>query len=222
MNDVKIEDLQALQDKIDERAKAEANRFLSDFIVAGSTYIDGFAEAAANKIDADLVCKGYQPICQSPRDFLAVCAAKDALTEKMSSGKVIFTGLGINSSDCNTHIIKRELKINIDENGDAAIPIDPDIIEPISRCAAIGSGSAFYIPSPEGYESLLGHFFWQFDNAIALANPEAISDMLNMFNSLNIPTSKVFLTLCSDEGSDFVVFPPDYQRWFEETYACFG
>ena len=98
MNDVKIEDLQALQDKIDERAKAEANRFLSDFIVSGSTYIDGFAEAAANKIDADLVCKGYQPICQSPRDFLAVCAAKDALTEKMSSIKVIFTGLATNTN----------------------------------------------------------------------------------------------------------------------------
>ena len=217
-----IDGYQTLYDTIAEKAIAEAKRFLADYIVASSTYIDGFAEAAANKIDAALVCKGDQPICQNPRDFLAVCGAKDALAEKFTSGKVLFTGLGINSSDCNVVAIKRDLRIDINENGDAAIPIDPTKIAPISRYAAIGPGSAFFIPAPEGYESFLSHFFWEFDNAIVLANPEAICDMLNLLNSHDIPTTTVFLALRSDDGTDFTLFAPDYQRWFEEVYACFG
>lgn len=222
MNNVKIEDLQALQDEIDERAKAESSRFRSDFIVAGSTYIDGFSDVAANKIDADLVCKGELPICQSPRDVLGVCAAKDALAEKFRSDNVFCTGLGINCSDCNVSFTQKDLNIELNETGVTVISINPAMVSPIARCAAIASGSAFYISVPEQDEYFLSYFSWVFDNPIPLASPEAVCDLLHQLNKLEIPTTKVFLTLCSDDGSDFTLFAPDYKRWFDEVYACFG
>ena len=71
-------------------------------------------------------------------------------------------------------------------------------------------------------ERFLSQISWVFDTPIALANAEAIRDLLNQFNTYDLPTNKVFLTLCSDDGSDFVVFSPEYNSWFAETYACFG
>ena len=222
MDQIQLAILQLLQDFLAEKAKAEAERFLSGFIVGSMPYNVGLGYFTINKIDADLVCRGELPICQSLRDFLAVCEAKDLLDEKFISGKVFCTGLGVNCYDCNVSVLQKELNIDLDKAGGAIIPINPVKVTPVAHCAVIGSGSAFYIPAPEQDEYFLSQICWVFDNPIALANAEAICDLLNQLNTYDIPTNKVFLTLCSDDGSDFVVFPPDYQRWFEETYACFG
>ena len=222
MEQVKLAILQLLQDFLAEKAKAEAERFLSDFIVGSMPYNEGLSYVTMNKIDADLVCRGELPICQSLRDFLAVCEAKDLLDEIFISGKVFCKGLSINCYDCNVSVLQNEMNLDLDKAGGPIIPINPVKVTPIAHCAVIGSGSAFYIPAPEQDEYFLSQICWVFDNPIVLANPEAILDLLNQLNTYDIPTNKVFLTLCSDDGSDFVVFPPDYQRWFEETYACFG
>ena len=222
MNGISIEVWQSLQDIVDAKAKAEAERFQSGFIVGSGLYNEDLVYVAMNKIDTDLVCRGELPICQSPRDLLAVCEAKDFLEKKLMSSEVVCTGLGVNCYDCNESVLQKELNIDFDKAGGPIIPINPVKVTPIAHCAVIGSGSAFYIPAPEQDEYFLSQICWVFDNPIALANPEAIHDLLNQLNTYDIPTSKVFLTLCSDDGSDFVVFPPDYQRWFEETYACFG
>ena len=222
MEQVKLAILQLLQDFLAEKAKAEAERFLSDFIVGSMPYNEGLGYVTMNKIDADLVCRGELPICQPLRDFLAVCEAKDLLDEIFISGKVFCKGLSINCYDCNVSVLQNEMNLDLDKAGGPIIPINPVKVTPIAHCAVIGSGSAFYIPAPEQDEYFLSHISWVFDNPIALANPEAIRDLLNQLNTYDIPTSKVFLTLCSDDGSDFVVFSPDYKSWFAEAYACFG
>ena len=222
MNDLSIEVYQSLQDFTGAKAKTEAERFQSGYIVGSRPYNEGLGYVAMNKIDADLVCRGELPICQPLRDFLAVCEAKDLLDEKLMSSNVVCTGLGINCFDCNIAILQKELNIDLDKAGGAIIPINPVKVTPVAHCAVIGSGSAFYIPAPEQDEYFLSQICWVFDNPIALANAEAICDLLNQLNTYDIPTNKVFLTLCSDDGSDFVVFSPDYKSWFAEAYACFG
>ena len=222
MNDLSIEVYQSLQDFTGAKAKAEAERFHSGYIVGSGLYNEDLVYVAMNKIDADLVRRGELPICQPPRDFLAVCEAKDLLDEKFISGKVFCKGLGINCYDCNVSVLQNEMNIDLDKTGGPIIPINPVKVTPVAHCAVIGSGSAFYIPAPDQDEYFLSQICWVFDNPIVLANPEAIHDLLNQINTYDIPTSKVFLTLCSDDGSDFVVFSPEYNSWYAEAYACFG
>lgn len=93
MDQIQLAILQLLQNFLDEKAKTEAERFLSDFIVGSRPYNEGLGYVAINKIDADLVCRGELPICQPLRDFLAVCEAKDFLGKNLMSGNVVCTGL---------------------------------------------------------------------------------------------------------------------------------
>ena len=183
MDQIQLAILQLLQDFLAEKAKAEAERFLSDFIVGSMPYNVGLGYVTMNKIDADLVCRGELPICQPLRDFLAVCEAKDLLDEKFISGNVFCTGLSINCYDCNEAVLQKELNIDLDKAGGAIIPINPVKVPPVAHCAVIGSGSAFYIPAPEQDEYFLSQISWVFDTPLALANPEAIRDLLNQFNT---------------------------------------
>ena len=125
MDQTKLAILQLLQDFLDEKAKAEAERFLSDFIVGSMPYNEGLGYVTINKIDADLVCRGELPICQPLRDFLAVCVAKDLLDEKLMSSNVVCTGLGINCFDCNIAILQKELNIDLDKTGAPSSPSIP-------------------------------------------------------------------------------------------------
>ena len=106
MDQTKLPILQLLQDFLDERAKAEAERFPSGYIVGSGLYNEDLVYVAMNKIDADLVRRGELPICQTPRDFLAVCEAKDLLEKKLMSSNVVCTGFGVN---CYAHIWDLEL-----------------------------------------------------------------------------------------------------------------